>query len=72
MKKLSFEDQMLYTIVKFYPYNYIDIKSLWIKVNRSWDKTIYCLGKSIQLGLNSPGIFTKGFNLKNYEQQEST
>jgi len=42
---------MLYTIVKFYPYNYIDIKGLWIKVNRSWDKTIYCLEKSIQLGV---------------------
>ena len=47
----KFDIQMINTISEYYPYSPHDVKRVWEKSGKSWDKTIYCLKMSSQLGV---------------------
>lgn len=51
MALTKFEKEMIKVISKHTPLPELDVLSVWYKCNKSYDKTIYCINKSQQLGI---------------------
>lgn len=51
MEITKFEKRMIKTISEYTPYSSCEVKRIWEKCHKSYDKTIYCLNKSRQLGI---------------------
>ncbi len=62
MKKLSeFEKAMLKTISQYMPYSIKEVRRIYL-IADSFDKTIYILYKSIQLGVSPDDLFFDWLN----------
>jgi hypothetical protein len=51
MTLTKFEKEMIKTISKYTPISELGVLSVWYKCDKSYDKTIYCINKSQQLGI---------------------
>jgi len=49
-KEDKFKKEMIMTIAKYHPYSPKEIEEVYNNT-KSWDKTIYCLEKALQLGI---------------------
>lgn len=58
MQDLEQEERDIIDILEeYYPYTSVDIKQIFLNVNKSYDKTIYIMTKAMQLGLHPDDLY---------------